>query len=566
MADRTVSFLRSLDRHKTRFGDGAGDRKLDLLKFLQTHRLPGAKDVLLLHETLCFLRAYPDSPQVLAQIEKMLAGFARRSDLRKHHRALVNSGIAGTSIRFSFFEATALWVAKRWRANLTIDWAGFEQDERAQRLESLLPLLALHCEMPGLDAYAFELRQWLHRLKGPRETDASFLLRRFEHTGLDSFAREILFEEIEVPLHLAPGLDTPARTREKYPKGDVVCQATPLRRLRPSLSKEVRRLPESARLLSSREGRPLVDLARGAMAARNRDLDAFAYADCRDVRLVRCADGYQFAFIGVIPERRFLLESLYGFLVLKNGVPIGYGTYTGLFNSAEIAFTIFDTFRAGEAARVYVWALAIAKRVFGFNTFVIDPYQLGADNEDAVRSGAWWFYQKLGYRPKAASYLRTMRRELKHMRTDPAHRSSPETLRRLATENVYLHLARPRKDIIGELPLANVGLHITRFLAERFGADRHRAGKDCSRDAAKLLGLRRLSRLSAGERLAWERWSPLILLLPGVAKWPKQDKRLLFETVRAKGGQRESDFTTLFDSHRRLRRAVRTLALREVDV
>ncbi|MFH1418720.1 MAG: hypothetical protein ABII12_10610 [Planctomycetota bacterium] len=562
MTDRTASILKNLEQHKTRFGDGAGDRKLDLLKALQTRRLSRSKDVLLLHETLCFIRAYPDSPQVLAQVEMMLADFARRSDLRRHHRALVNSGIAGTSIRISFYQATATWLAKRWGAYLTVDWEDFEQVER---LENLLPLLALYCETPGLDECAFELQQWLHRLKAPQETDASFLLRRLEHTGLDSFAREILFEEIEVPLHLSPGLDTPARTREKYAKAKVVYQTNPLLRLRPSIPEEVRRPPESVRLLNPREGRPLVDLARGAMAARNRDLDAFAYADSGDVRLVQCEDGYQFAFMGAVPERRFLLESLYGYLVLKSGVPIGYGTYTGLFNSAEVAFTIFDTFRAGESARVYGWALAIATQVFGFDTFVIDPYQLGEDNEDAVRSGAWWFYQKLGYRPKAASHLRTMHRELERMRADPAHRSSPETLRRLATENVYLHLARPREDIIGELPLENVGLHITRFLAERFGADRHRAGKACSRDAARLLGLRRLPGLSAGERLAWERWSPLILILPGVAKWPKQDKRLLFETVRAKGGRRESDFTAMFDSHRRLRRAIRTLALREVD-
>ena len=45
----------------------------------------------------------------------------------------------------------------------------------------------------------------------------------------------------------------------------------------------------------------------------------FAYADPYDVRILD-DDGLQFVLYGVTPERRFLLETLYGFLVLKNGV------------------------------------------------------------------------------------------------------------------------------------------------------------------------------------------------------------------------------------------------------
>jgi len=69
-----------------------------------------------------------------------------------------------------------------------------------------------------------------------------------------------------------------------------------------------------------------------------------------------------------------------------------------------------------------------------------------------------------------------------------------------------------------------------------------------------------LRRLSAGERLAWERWSPLVLNLPGVRRWGVAEKRALVRVVRAKGGRHESDYAMLFDRHRLLRRAVRALA------
>jgi hypothetical protein len=114
--------------------------------------------------------------------------------------------------------------------------------------------------------------------------------------------------------------------------------------------------------------------------------------------------------------------------------------------------------------------------------------------------------------------------------------------------------------VLGQVPLGNVGLRISRLLAARGGADRERAVRACSREAARLLGVRAFGAWSPGERLAWERWSPLVLALGGVERWPAPDRRALVAVVKAKGGRRESDFVRLFDRHRRLRRAVLRLA------
>ncbi len=75
-----------------------------------------------------------------------------------------------------------------------------------------------------------------------------------------------------------------------------------------------------------------------------------------------------------------------------------------------------------------------------------------------------------------------------------------------------------------------------------------------------MLGVRSMSRWSRGERLWWDRWSPLIRTLSGVERWSTSNKRALVRVVRAKGGRRESDFVRLFDRHRLLRAAVLRLA------
>jgi hypothetical protein len=316
------------------------------------------------------------------------------------------------------------------------------------------------------------------------------------------------------------------------------------------------------RVLPRRDAARLVDMAREAMVTRGRDLDVFMFGDARDVRLVDSGDGLAFAVFCATPDHRLLLESVYGMLTLKNGVPIGYVLVSALFGSSEIAYNVFETFRGGESGHVYGAVLATAHHLFGSDTFTIYPYQLGDDNDEALQSGAWWFYQKLGFRPRDPAVKRLMRRELAAMARRGRHRSTIPTLRRLARENLYYALGRSRDDVMGELPLRRVGEAVTAAVATRFGSDRRRAGRVLTDEVRALLGLRSLDGWDRGQRLMLQRWAPLVGVLPGVARWSAAERSALVEVVRAKGGRRESDYVRRFDGHRRLRQAVTALARR----
>jgi hypothetical protein len=556
----TRALLERLERSRAEFGGASEAAKLTLLEALDPRSLATAAQVLRLHEALCFLRAYPDGPRLLALVERMLEGFDRRPDLRRHRTTLADTGIAGTAIEFRFFWPTARWLARRWGRRLSIVWRDLAQHER---LADLLPLLTLYSETPALDEIDYSPREWLARLKGPDETDAGFLVRRFAALPMDSFAREKVYDQLDPPMRLAPGRDTPSRTRAIHRAAPVAFQTRPLDRGRPDLSAELRRPPRSVRALSREEGRTLIDLARAAMVTRSRDLDAFSWGDPDDVRLADCGGGLQFAVIGVVPERRLLLEAVYAFLTLKNGVPIGYVLNSALYRSAEIAYNVFETWRGAEAGAIYGRVLATVRHLFGADSFTIYPYQLGEGNREALESGAWWFYQKLGFRPRDRVARRLMGEELRRMRARPSHRSSIATLKRLAGANLYYHLGRARDDVIGLLPLPAAGLAVSRLLADRFGSDRERAAREVADEAARMLGVGSRRGWSTGERIAWQRWSPLVLALPGISRWGAADRRALVAVIRAKGGRRESEFALRFDRHRRLREAVRRLALAE---
>jgi len=546
--------LRELEALKAEFGNGTAARKAWLLGILEQASLKSAEEVRRLHEVAAFLRAHPDDRQVLRTVERLLRNFDQRADLRRYRRQLADSGIAGTSLNYSFYSATARRLAARWGRHLHVNW----RDSGPQsRLEGRLALLASYAETPGLDEYYLPLKTWVARLKGPHETDAQFLLRRLGRVGASAAERDLLYDELELALTLESGPTTPSRTTAHFPRPKIHFQTAPLRRDRPDMRRELARKAPVIRAVSERDGAALIELARNAMVTRSRDLDAFIHGDPRDVRLIDCGDGLEFAAIGVVPERRLMLESVYGFLTLRNGVPTGYVLTSALFASSEIAYNVFDTWRGGEAGYVYGRVLAMTRAVFGSRDFTIFPYQLGGDgNAEGIKSGAWWFYQKLGFRPRDPAVHELMEKELARMARRPSHRSTPATLKTLAAENMYWYSGRPRDDVIGILPLHRVGLAITDYLAARFGSERERGERICAGEAARRCGVRGWQRWPAAERLWWTRWSPLILLLPGLEAWSAEDLHDLVRIVRAKGGRRETDFVRRFDAHRPLRRAL----------
>lgn len=548
----TTRALAALERIKDHFGAGCAEAKLSLLDRLARADLASARAVRRLHELLCFLRAYPDDARLLARVERMLAAFHRRADLRREREALADSGIAGTAIRYRFFWSTLRWLARRWPQRLEIDRG---EAVVADKLSAALPLLLTWAEAGALKQLELPAFAAIDRLRARGESAAAFLARRIAAMPGDGLTREAFHDAIEPSYELRPGADTPTRSRARHAAAPFAWQRGPLRRARPKLRAELRRRYCGVRRVPAREGEQLIELARGAMVTRSRDLDAFAYGDARDVRLVDDGGGLAFALIGVIPERRQLIPATCGNLILHNGVPIGYGEVYAIGRSASVTFNVFESFRGGEASHVFARTLSMVRHLFGAECYSLDPYQLGQNNDEAIASGAWWFYYKLGFRPLAADARRLMRKELARMRAHPGHRSSAATLRALAESHLVFEFDRSRTPRLP--PLAEVGLRVGDGLAARAGGARERTLAQCSREAMRLTGLRSLRGFSAGERLAWQRWSPVVVFaLEGVARWSVAERRALARVIRAKGGRDESEFLARFAAHPKLERAL----------
>ena len=70
----------------------------------------------------------------------------------------------------------------------------------------------MHCS----HAFGYGAREWVERLKGADETDAAFLIRRFDSIDAVKPVKEKLYEDLDIPIKLSPGKDTPCRSREGW--------------------------------------------------------------------------------------------------------------------------------------------------------------------------------------------------------------------------------------------------------------------------------------------------------------------------------------------------------------
>ena len=544
---KALRALASLARLARKYGPGLGDRRLTLLAALEQAELTSAKQVLRLHELLSFLDAFPDGSRVRLRAHAMLKRFRHRPDLRRLREELAGTGIAGTDIPYRFYWPTARWISLRWPGALCIDR---RDPPQTQAILEALPQLVPAVQSDFIKQAGTLTLEALDRLCPRGVTDADWFIGLVAAMPGDEATREAFFDRVDPPFILRAGRSTPERSTARFGAPPLHPQCGPLHSPRPDLRRECRRAPRRVVNLRPADAAALIDLARISMATRERDLAVFQYANPRDAFLVDDGAGLGFAFVGIRPERRLLLPAVYGGLTLQNGVPIGYLQLDVLGRHAEVSFNQFETFRDSGAARVFARYIAAAHHVFGCDSFSIEPYQLGHDNDEGIASGAWWFYRRLGFRPGTAEARRIANREAGRVRRRRGYRSSARTLRALARWHLYFSLDRGRQ---ARLPHTNALLERAARALQRFSIPDAAERRDAAAIAAgRWLGARRFG---VGPARILADWAGIILALKSTGRWSKSDRRLLLAIIAAKSGTREREYLRLFRMHDRLRRS-----------
>lgn len=353
--------------------------------------LPDAQSLIRFHEALLFLRAYPQTPGVLARADQALGSIARRvgsleracADLSPLDTPEV-SGIAGTAVTTDYSFDVVRWLAARHPGAVEIDWEGFEGTDRLRALwPGFLPLL----EEEALEDANVPYLEWLRAGKRRATSDVAWLLGRLARLACSEKERAERYDGLGLSVSWRLS-DFPAtRTGMCWPTRGIFLHDGPLLSRRDvSLEREIQNPPLSIEKVSPRVAAQAVALIRTTTALRYREYYGFTYADPATARHTRVGRGLEMYLFGLPPERRLPLRAGFAAFFVKNGIPAGYVEALAFFERVEVGFNIYYSFRDGESAWIFSKVVKLLHEALGSTSFSIDPYQLGHENKEAIES------------------------------------------------------------------------------------------------------------------------------------------------------------------------------------
>jgi hypothetical protein len=601
--------LTNLEATKSLYSHDTAAETKSLLDQLSTRIFEDTTSLLRFHETLLFLRAFPQSQAVVAQTEKLLNTFHQRIELLRTSGADMEvlddfdaSGLAGTTMQDTLNFEAARWLARRIPSNVEIAWEDYEE-ERAMgsTWPRFIPLLEEDADVEANIPW----RRWLDTARG-RERDFGFLIRHFEQLPTTPRARAELYDSLRLPLRWHLKNLKLSRTRNWARPRRLFIHTEPLiTRSQVSLASELSQPLPRLTKLSRREGEQIMHFIREVMVVRYRELYGTTLGDPASVVRADLGRGVVMYFWNLPPDRRLPLRAYVAGFTLKNGVPINYIEAIGLCEWIEVGFNTFYTYRQGETAWIYAQALRCLHAYTKATTISIYPYQIGQQNDEALDSGAFWFYRKLGFRSGDPVLEKLARSEEQKIAANPKYRTPKKTLKRLAEAHVFYEIATPtvRHDIeamldarrnqsrsgarmqptacpelvegaqaVGKLTSSNqapkgrmgdsgpwdtfstrtLALRVNRRMAREFSGDATKLRDSSMKQITRALRLNP-KRWTTTELQALENWSLILAMIPDLATWSPQEKRELIKLIQSQASPNEMHYLRETQRHSRLR-------------
>ena len=598
--DRLLSLLEAA---KLQLGPGAARSLEKLLAQLSQKKFGDPAALIRFHEVLLFFRAFPPGASLIPKLENLLNTFHERVDHIRRLGADMSafddfdtSGIAGTVMQDALSFDAVRWLARRIPRQIEIAWDDYLDDSQNERALAALwprfmPLLAEDSDVEANIPWT----GWLDAARG-RERPLEWLLRHFEQLPVEGDpggsiearskegisgtqekrrqtnqekkfthdqqdrTRATLYDSLRLPVRWRLDNLRLSRTSNwQHPRAFYYHHEPLIIRSQVSLAHELSQPAPRLTKLSPKAGESVMDFIRDVMAVRYRELYGTTLGDPGSVVRVSVGRGVVLHLWNLPPARRLPLRAYVAGFTLKNGVPVNYIEAIGLCVWIEVGFNTFYTYRQGETAWIYAQALRCLCAFTGARCISVYPYQIGQNNDEAIDSGAFWFYRKLGFRSGRADLEQLAQREEQKIAADPAHRTPARILRRLADAHVFYDLDQYDSDLHADgsgpwdtFSTRNLTLRVNRRMASEFDGDSASIREASVAEVSRTLRVN-LAGWNPAERQAFENWSLVLALIPDLRRWTPQEKHDIAKVIRAQAAPNEMRYLRLTQQQPRLR-------------
>jgi len=473
---RTETSISQLFSIRNKYGKKFSSEKLKLISAINGEGPKSKKALQSWYEILLFLMAYPDNPSVYQAANQALQQLQWHIRSHEHLRdKLFNSGVTNTNLCAAFGFEIVKWLRKNHRNDIRL--SSFEAENG--QIQSMLSVVMPKVESEILQDANSDWKSWLKGNLKKGEDILDRLISIFDGTDLRPEVKDELWNalgvnvEINFPTHLS----LPQSLATHYYHRSLI------RKIRTQRSSD---LQFKKIVLTEAEAQQIVECGRMILVRHLREIDPISFTTNRLVSYYQLPRGLSIALTGMIPERRHPIDSYMGYLVFKNGLPVAYAASWILFDSGRIGLSVFPSYRGGESQYIFEQVLKLHSKVYHLARFSVDPYQLGKENTDGIRSGAFWVYYHAGFRPVRKDQRQLAEGEASQIKTVKNYRTSASVLAKLADSRMELLLDSRAV----RFDATDLSLIYARILQKRFNGNRKLANDRSSHELARLLQIK----------------------------------------------------------------------------
>lgn len=449
---------------RNQFGVKPLSLKREILNSLPIEKISHAKWLTEYYHHLQFIAAYPDNREIRLLASQYLEQITRKLEGNETLQyKLFNSGLTGTSVCAAFgFELTK-WLRASYRKDVSL--ASIDADEG--QISAILSVVMPKVESEILQDCNDNWKDWLKKQTPKGKDLLDTLLALFEQTDIRPEVKDELWNALTVnvtvrlsrPAALSSGLFQPYYHRSLIRKA-------PLKEHRHEKPEKVN--------LTTAQAEEIIACSRMILIRHIREIDPVTFTQPELVSYYRLSRGLTIALLGMAHERRHPIDNYMGYVAFKNGLPVAYAGSWLLFDSGRIGLNIFPTYRGGESQYIFGQILELHRQVYNLNRFSVDPYQIGKDNSDGIKSGAFWTYYAMGFEPLKPEQRELARKEDEKRSTIKGYRSTPSVLKKLAESRMELVLkGKPVRFDANDLSTAYASVIKTRYAGNRRAAEEY---------------------------------------------------------------------------------------------
>lgn len=445
--------------------------QLETLTQLKRISLVSNKSLFDYHEVLLFMCSYPANKQCLLLIEKELKRITDYLKKSKKTTASIfeNEGLPYSNTVTRFTPDFLAWLLQH--KNITVEFDSFY--DASLTLNDVLNL-TLPSSLKAETSAGLENEDLLIELGVDPKNPLPFLITQINRLNEMPLIKDFLFEKLNVYINLKPSNHLFSRTYNRinitpFFHDSLLKQFDYQALLNTSLAHK--------KQFSIKEKQDVITVIKNTMALTARETDPTTFMDEDSLSFFELERGLSICIYGMTPERQLPYESYVGFTLFKNGFPCSYGGSWIFGQRAKFGMNILESFRGGESGYVMCQLLRVYKQVFNILYFEVEPYQYGLDNPDGIKSGAFWFYYRYGFRPIDKTLHLLANADYLKIKTKKDYRSSEKTLLRFTESSIALKLTTNEP-----LQVLDVTNKIKTFIKKNFKNDSTLAEQACVMD------------------------------------------------------------------------------------